>query len=326
VTNRLDDVLAAIDAETAKCICGRPVPADGPSLDYCSLPCQYRWTANLVGSEPASDTVYDAADEITSGREIVQQFARELAQPAPYGAAEFHSCDSMRQRAEPERTEPADGSAVQARPLSPVTSGLADMVRTTMSIPAEWANWRLALADPEWIPTEAEHDRAETALAAETSQPIGLRYTIGGITYHGTGHAVRLPDGSFRVRGSFDPRAEPREQPAAPPQLVEDESNGTTRIMWVPEIADPNAPTASELAAGVTIGVLDESPALLTPEALEQALREARGAYYLGYREAPSVEPEPTLTGDEIRARALESRQNRGTGPARRDNRRWRNR
>ncbi|GAB3656555.1 hypothetical protein GCM10028833_32300 [Glycomyces tarimensis] len=37
-------VLAAIDAETAKCICGSPIRADGESLDYCSAACQTRYT------------------------------------------------------------------------------------------------------------------------------------------------------------------------------------------------------------------------------------------------------------------------------------------
>lgn len=54
MSDRQNDVLAAIDAETTKCICGRTIPADGPSLDYCSEDCQEDWqeqqrTYNLPG-------------------------------------------------------------------------------------------------------------------------------------------------------------------------------------------------------------------------------------------------------------------------------------
>jgi hypothetical protein len=205
MSNRLDDVLSTIDAETAKCICGHPLPANGPSLDYCSLPCQYRWTATLVGTEPAGDTIYDADDEITDGREIVQQVARELAQAAPPGAAEYRSLDSMRHRADQEPT------------------------------------------------------------SDETS---------------------------------------------------------STRIMFVQNIADPNAPTLAELATGV-----DLTPFISADWA--HAMHQVASAGRLSFEEAArSLDaalrpaPEPPLTGDDLRARALEHRHNRGTGPARRDNRR----
>lgn len=55
MSDRQNDVLAAIDAETTKCICGRTISADGPSLDYCSYECQYRYAAGLDPiTEPAS--------------------------------------------------------------------------------------------------------------------------------------------------------------------------------------------------------------------------------------------------------------------------------
>lgn len=174
MSDRMNDVLAAIDAETAKCICGRAIPTDGPSLDYCSLPCQYRYSASLVGTTPDYENQYQADDEITDGR-------------------------------------------------------------------------------------------------------------------------------------------------------------GGTRIMWVPDIADPNAPTAAELNAGVTLGVLDENgrlqtetPALLTTEALNRSLLELFNTYP-GNMEALGAECEPPLTAEEFRARALEHRQNRGTGPAERRQRLPRN-
>jgi len=54
-----------------------------------------------------------------------------------------------------------------------------------------------------------------------------------------------------------------------------------------------------------------------TPEELAQLMRDL---YETCNRPA-----RPPASGGEFRRRALEHRQNRGTGPARRDNRRWRN-
>lgn len=95
MSDRLNDILAAIDAETAKCICGRPVPANGPSLDYCSLPCQYRYTAGLVGSTQDYDTLAPSSDSTTDGRTINAQAARGLATPAAAAIGDY-GCDAMR--------------------------------------------------------------------------------------------------------------------------------------------------------------------------------------------------------------------------------------
>lgn len=40
MSDRMDDVLSSIDEALAKCICGNPIPENGPSLDYCSPACQ----------------------------------------------------------------------------------------------------------------------------------------------------------------------------------------------------------------------------------------------------------------------------------------------
>jgi len=45
-----DAVLHRIDTELTKCICGRAIPTNGPSLDYCSLPCQNRFFAGPTAS------------------------------------------------------------------------------------------------------------------------------------------------------------------------------------------------------------------------------------------------------------------------------------
>jgi len=338
MSNRLDDVLAAIDAETAKCICGNTIPENGASLDYCSPPCQYGYLASRVGDTPDPE-VASSRTTTTDGRAINEEVNRRFQPGADtedaYGGLMAMVADRLSRTSRsfsfPDTRHAATFQRTTADSPettdSHTTSNLAETIRSTMGIPDVWANPRLEPTrdEPEWIPTEAAHERAAAALAneTETSQPIGLRYTIGGVTYTGTGHATRLPDGSFRLSGSFDSIWTDEQHPEEQPQVVEDEANGTTRIMWVPDIADSNAPTARELASGVTLGVLDENgrlqtvtPALLTPEILSRSLRETRDAYYLGYWEAPSAEPEPTLTGDELRA--LEHQQQRGTGPTER--------
>jgi hypothetical protein len=70
MSDRMNDVLAAIDAETAKCICGREVPADGPSLDYCSDVCQYGYTAQQVGTEADDEYSFHINQGPTDGRTI----------------------------------------------------------------------------------------------------------------------------------------------------------------------------------------------------------------------------------------------------------------
>ena len=67
MNDQLNDVLAAIDAETAKCICGRAIPDNGPSLDYCSLPCQERF---ISGLDPITEPVHDVWKGTSDGRAI----------------------------------------------------------------------------------------------------------------------------------------------------------------------------------------------------------------------------------------------------------------
>lgn len=67
MSDRFNDVLAAIDAETAKCICGRAIPTDGPSLDYCSYECQYRYAAGL---NPVTEPAHNVLRSTTNGRTI----------------------------------------------------------------------------------------------------------------------------------------------------------------------------------------------------------------------------------------------------------------
>jgi hypothetical protein len=80
----MNDVLAAIDAEVAKCICGTVVPADGASLDYCSPECQYGY-AGPRGSHRLGRGLPD-------GRTLNEQVARSLTNTIPIGE---HYQDAM---------------------------------------------------------------------------------------------------------------------------------------------------------------------------------------------------------------------------------------
>jgi hypothetical protein len=88
VSDRINNVLAAIDAETAKCICGNDVPADGASLDYCSPACQYGYTG------PRDS--HRLGRGIPDGRTLNQQVAHSLATTIP---AEEHYRDAMHEYA-----------------------------------------------------------------------------------------------------------------------------------------------------------------------------------------------------------------------------------
>jgi hypothetical protein len=70
MSDRQDEVLNSIDTALAQCICGRPVPENGPSLDYCSDVCQYRFIARQAGVEPDPELLYPIPAADTDGRRI----------------------------------------------------------------------------------------------------------------------------------------------------------------------------------------------------------------------------------------------------------------
>lgn len=78
MSDRMNDALTEINAETAKCICGRPVPESGPSLDYCSLDCQYGFFAGL--DRVASGFENHTAKAIPDGRTINNQVSNWIEQ------------------------------------------------------------------------------------------------------------------------------------------------------------------------------------------------------------------------------------------------------
>lgn len=66
MSDRQNDVLAAIDAELTKCICGAPLRPNGPSLDYCSEDCQEEWQGR--GRQQGFQLAYDSAGRVALRR------------------------------------------------------------------------------------------------------------------------------------------------------------------------------------------------------------------------------------------------------------------
>jgi hypothetical protein len=231
----MNDILAAIDAETAKCICGNEVPADGASLDYCSPACQY-------GYSGPSDS-YRIGNGIPDGRTLNDQVAAEFARNTPVE----HSGDAMHSNYTPD----------------PLTEAIRQ-------------------AEEEWVRNRS----------AETIANL-----------------------SDAIRDAYEPRP--------------------TRVMWVPTVADPNAPTAAELSQGIdltasvhttrewmeALEAVNASISLSAIEFMEQVAAatgiSALEAARVFNEFATAFDNEP-LTGEEFRRRALEHQQQRGTGPAER--------
>ncbi|MFG3340550.1 hypothetical protein [Glycomyces sp. NPDC048151] len=76
MSDRINDVLAAIDAQTALCICGREIPEGGASLDYCSPACQYGYTG------PRDR--YRLGHGLPDGPTLNQQVTAALERTQPY--------------------------------------------------------------------------------------------------------------------------------------------------------------------------------------------------------------------------------------------------
>jgi len=295
MSDRQNDVLAAIDAETAKCICGNTIPADGPSLDYCSDVCQYGYTAQQAGTEPDDEFTFHINQGPTDGHTINEEVN-----------AWFEQTTGRRPGA---RTVTVP-IRVDIAPITEAARQLRDTIAQTLA------------------------DAAASSAA----------------TFEELAHAV-----------APETREEEQSDPCNPCQghTLGTQHDGRTRVMYVPNIADPNAPTRAELDAGTTIGILDEdgrlhteTPAVFEPdpvqrsthtresflqflEALpagggtsetmqrwEDAVSQVASAGRISLAEAArnlgavlQPAPEPPATGEEFRRRALEARHNRGTGP-----------
>jgi hypothetical protein len=214
----MSDVLAAIDVEVAKCICGTAVPADGASLDYCSPECQYGY-AGPRGAHRLGRGLPD-------GRTLNAQVASILDNSIPIGE---HYRDAMH----------------------------SDSSSRHWTNPDEQA-YRIAYYPPESI----ANPNAPTA--AELAQGVDLTSSIH--TSRDWTHAIEAVNVSMSM----------------------------SAIEFVEQMAAAAGMSASEAARA--------------------------------FNELTAVFSREPLTGEEFRRRALELVQNRGTGPTRPDNRRWRNR
>lgn len=98
MSDRMNDVLAAIDAELNKCICGEPLQPNGPSFDYCSEDCQGNWFERLGAPDedpgPLSDSIADNLARVAeAGREVVNALSEAFA---PLGEAVRSAAELMR--------------------------------------------------------------------------------------------------------------------------------------------------------------------------------------------------------------------------------------
>lgn len=132
LSDRLNEVLAAIDAEVAKCICGTVVPADGASLDYCSPACQYGYAG------PRG--IYRLGQGLPDGRTLNEQVARSLTNTIPIGE---HYQDAMRSDSSTRHWTNPDEQAYRiaycppesfANPNAPTAAELGQGVDLTSSI------------------------------------------------------------------------------------------------------------------------------------------------------------------------------------------------
>jgi len=292
MSDRMNEVLAAIDAETAKCICGNDLTTDGVSLDYCSDVCQYRYYADRSGAEPLYLNPVDHGP--TDGRRINEEVNDWWARSSGHHPG-IHGADAATVR----------HHAPNTLPLAVDTRGVVDGLQT----------FHEALASFTINGRRVAQQLADVARAMHTDENEGslpiravARFSLDGTDYERTGTITALGDNRYEFHS---PAQEPVPTPAEPEPnetatpAEADDDEGPTHVYWCPEIADPAAPTLGELQAGTLLGILENGQIQYT---------------------ATPRELEPSLTDEDLRHRALEHRQNRGTGPERRDNRRWRNR
>ena len=70
MTDQTETVLNHIDAALNTCVCGDPIPENGPSPDYCNETCQYEYTAAIVGAEPDPELTIPLPPAETNGHAI----------------------------------------------------------------------------------------------------------------------------------------------------------------------------------------------------------------------------------------------------------------
>lgn len=141
MSDRQNDVLAAIDVETVKCICGRPVPDDGPSLDYCSPECQYGH-AGPRGSHRLGHGIPD-------GRTLNELVARSLTNTIPIGE---HYQDAMHSDASNRRWTSPDEQAYRVAWVPPIANPDAPTV-AELNAGIDLTPYIVAFEDTAWAAT-----------------------------------------------------------------------------------------------------------------------------------------------------------------------------
>jgi hypothetical protein len=347
VSDRQQEVLNAIDLAVAQCICGNEVPPDGASLDYCSPACQY-------GYSGPRDT-YRLGHGLPDGRTLNEQVARELERSEPIGE---HYADAMRAEATPEidLTSQIRSVTVSTSGLTEATQRLADAF-TRLGAEATEYVWedepglgriggyeiRDGIDGPVVASSsqeEAEDANVTTELAANVQRATGIPDELGR-PFSWSEH-VRAWEAMMVSRGRiYD-------------QLMSDRVGAELRAI-VPD--DDRRAAYLAVAEGRVRLAVTLAQTGATPEHLQELRDRGVPDYHLhevsqfepqraldisrcmddinrnGFSIPAATldslmrrQPEPQPTGEEFRRRALEHQQNRGTGPDRRDNRRWRNR
>lgn len=194
-----DTTLDRIDAETAKCICGNPIPADGPSLDYCSLPCQYRWTAEHIGAAPAGVNLYPAA-ESAGGQALNERVAHALTTSHPQTTPDSASTVTFRDDEEPSQPRILATIPFHIDTRNP-TAGIQAFTEALESVSV--AGHRIAGQMADLVRGIAIH--------GQDGQPptqVVARFSLDGVQHERTGTLIALGDGQFEFHS---PAPEPAE-------------------------------------------------------------------------------------------------------------------
>lgn len=309
MSDRMNDVLAKIDAATAKCICGRDVPENGPSLDYCSDVCQYGYTARQVGASSELEGAWRYRHITPDGRTLNEQVARELEWTEPIGG---HFADAMRadtRTPEPEGdrhwTAPDERSYDLVNVNGPTTrvEWIGDLTigtRETIDLTSQIRSMSVSTSGL----AEATQRLADAlaGLGANAAEHVeeGDPGPVGGYEIRDGIDGPVVASGDFPSRADVERDVEARRREHLEPFLIRREFRW--EIAW-PEYSVPMSIEAfnRRLAELHAMGAIMPIPPSLATD-------------------------EPPSAPEEFRRRALEHQQNRGTGPARRNNRRWRNR
>jgi hypothetical protein len=286
MSDRQNDVLAAIDSQLAKCICGQPIPENGVSLDYCSDVCQYRYTAESVGAVPSGEMTYPIPPAETDGRAINAAVNTWISQGPGYCPPEY-IWDDYEFTPEPFIERRAWGRFSYRNPpstrvvWSPTAAELDDGIDLTDQIAAA-GSFSFRIRDGIGGPVIAEGDHADPPPGSMAAEVQAIQERLHRSAAEHMGCTVEEAQRILTALGRILSR----------PMSVPHRNGAQTADAWA---------EAWERAAEAAAATLGEFAAL------------AGSLYELGSA-LPRHQSEP-LTGEDFRRRALEHQQNRGTGP-----------